>query len=382
MYFVIIYFSAFLLAVVLTPLILRLARNFKIIDYPSSERKIQKKPVPLLGGLAVFLSFSIILFITYFSPYWPDLKILIFDVLPRNFKQIVLFKHLIGVFVAGLLLMIGGFLDDKYNLRPYQQIIWPILACFVIVASGIGIKYINNPFGRGLFYFDQWKFEIFRLRNVPFYFTPLADFFTFVWLLLCAYSTKLLDGLDGLVAGISVIGGLIIALLCLLTKFYQPDVASMALILSGSFLGFLVFNFHPAKIFLGEGGSLFAGFMLGILAIIAGAKIATALLVLGIPFLDMVAVIIQRLFLKKKSPFSTADRRHLHFRFLKLGLSHRQVVLFYWAVATIFGLASVLISALGQHGTLEKIIILLFYLIIFSVVISFLINKQKNAAAD
>ncbi|MCD6471433.1 undecaprenyl/decaprenyl-phosphate alpha-N-acetylglucosaminyl 1-phosphate transferase [bacterium] len=374
--YLLIYFITFLLTVILTPLISKIAKKNKIVDYPISKRKIHSQPIPLLGGLAVFFSFFIVLFSVYFSPLWPEEKISFLKVLPENFRQIVIFKYLIGVFVASSLLMIGGFLDDKYNLKPHQQIIWPILACFVIILSGIGIKYINNPFGSGVIHFDHWKFEIFRFHNIPFYFTPLADIFTFIWLMLCAYSTKLLDGLDGLVSGISVIGGLIIAFICLLEKFYQPDVAIISLIFSAAFLGFLIFNFHPAKIFLGEGGSLFAGFTLGTLAIISGAKIATALLILGIPFLDMIAVIIQRFFLEKRIPFSRGDKKHFHFRLLKAGFSHRQAVLFYWFVAAFFGLISVLISAFGKQTTIEKIIVLLFYLVTFSFIIFFLIKKQ------
>jgi len=159
--------------------------------------------------------------------------------------------------------MLGGFLDDKYHLSPIQQFVWPVLACLAIIISGIGITFMNNPFGSGYLYFDTVKIEILRLNGVPYYFTPWSDVLTFLWLLLLMYSTKLLDGLDGLVSGVTVIGALSITALCLFTQFYQPDIATMALILAGAFLGFLVFNFHPAKIFLGEGGSLLAGFFWG-----------------------------------------------------------------------------------------------------------------------
>jgi len=375
MYFFI-YFFTFLLAVILTFLVLQLAKKLKILDYPDSTRKLHHRPVPLLGGLAVFLAFSIVSFLVYISPFWPTEKFSFLEPLPKNFHQIIIFKHLIGIFLSGLLLTIGGILDDKYSLKPYQQIIWPILASFVIILSGIGIRYINNPIGSGVIYLDRWKIEVFRFRNIPFYFVPLADIFTFIWLISCACATKFLDGLDGLVSGLGVIGGLIIAFICLLKKFYQPDVALISLIFSASFLGFLVFNFHPAKIFLGQGGSLFAGFMLGTLAIVAGAKIATALFILGLPLLDVIAVFGQRLFLKRKSFFSTADRTHLHFRLLKAGFSHRQAVLFYWSIATIFGLFSVFISAFGRETTTGKIIALIFYLGISSFIILFLVKRQ------
>jgi len=242
-----------------------------------------------LGGLAIFISFFLTLFLFKNTPWWPHGK--------------VLDKHLIGIFVAGLFLMLGGFLDDKYKLKPIQQIIWPIIACIVVIFSGIGIEYINNPFGQGYLYFNQTKIEIFHLGGTPYYFTPWADLITFFWLMILMYSTKLLDGLDGLVSGVTIIGGLVIAGLCFFTEFFQPDVGIMGLILSGAGLGFLIFNWHPAKIFLGEGGSLFAGFMLGSLAIISGSKVATTFLILGLAVIDLISVVIQRVFIEHHSPF-------------------------------------------------------------------------------
>ncbi len=360
---------------ILTLLIRRLALKFKIIDYPETAigRKIHTQPVPLLGGLAIFLSFFIVLFLLYFSHFWPNPKIGLFEVLAPGTKHFVLLKHLLGLLIAGSLLMIGGFLDDKYHLKPGQQIIWPILAVLVIIASGIGIRFINNPLGQGFLYLDTLKFEVFRFHGVPFYFVPLADLFTFIWLMLCAYTTKLLDGLDGLVSGLTVIGALVIAGLCLLTIFYQPDVAMIALILAGASLGFLFFNFHPAKIFLGEGGSLWTGFMLGSLAIISGGKIATALMILGIPLVDMFSVIIQRLFFEHRSPFKFGDKKHFHFRLLSLGISRQKIVALFWLLAIIFGLASLVFQK-----TIFKVIGLAILFLLAIIFITFLAVRERR----
>lgn len=359
------------LSIISTLFVRHLALKFKIIDWPElGGRKIHQRPVPLLGGLAIFLGFFIILFFVYFSPYWPVKKIDFLEILPKNINLVTI-KQITGLFLAGLLLMVGGFLDDKYHLKPKQQIIWPILACLVVIAGGIGIHYINEPFGAGYWHFDQWKIEIFRFHGVPFYFTPLADIFTFVWLMVLMYATKLLDGLDGLVSGISVIGGLVIVGLCLLTQFYQPDVAILAIIFAGGSLGFLFFNFHPAKIFLGEGGSLFAGFMLGSLAIISGGKIATAFLVLSIPILDVFWVMMRRIFVDHQSPF-LAGKEHLHFKLLDLGFSHRRAVMFLWLMALVLGGAAIFLRTQG------KLIIFGLTFVLMLCLIAYITFKEKR----
>jgi len=317
------FLASFVLSLLITPLIRELSFRFKILDYPQlASRKIHKKATPLMGGGAIFISFFLVIFLAK-----------IFSWLPGDIPS---WKHLAGMILAGLFLMVGGFLDDKYQQRPGQQFIWPVLAALSIIVSGIGIDFVNNPLGEGYLRFDQVQFEIFRLKGIPYYFTPWSDLLTFFWLLFLMYATKFLDGLDGLVSGISVIGALSIAGLCLLTKFYQPDIASLALLMAGAFAGFLIFNFHPAKIFLGEGGSLFAGFLLGGLAIISGSKFATTFLILGLAGLDLISVIFQRFFEKQHSIFK-GDQKHLHFRLLKAGFSYWGAIIFYWSIALFFG---------------------------------------------
>jgi len=335
----------FLLSVIFTLIVRKLAFKLKIVDYPDGERKIHKVPIPLLGGLAAFLSFVLVLI--YYS-FFTDLVI----------KDFIEVKHIMGIVLAGLIVIIGGVLDDKYNLKPKVQLIFPLLATLIIIAAGIGISHVRNPFG-GIISFQNWDFILFWWQGWPYKITLLADLFTLIWLLGMMYTTKLLDGLDGLVSGITIIGSLIIFGISLSKNVAQYNTGLIALILAGAFLGFLLFNFNPAKIFLGEGGSLFAGLMLGVLAIISGSKVATTLLIMGIPILDVVWVIIRRLFNKKSA--SLADRKHLHFRLLDIGMNQRQAVIFMYILTALFGSVALFLQTFGK---LIALIILTFVMLI------------------
>jgi len=350
---------SFFLAIILTLVVKKIALKLKIVDQPDKERKIHKKPIPLLGGIAIFLSFFIIL--SYFS-FFTDFII----------RDYIAAKHIIGIIIASLIIIFGGFLDDKYNLKPGQQIIFPIIAILIIIACGIGIDHIRNPFG-GTIRFDQMHLVLFEWRGIPYKLTLLADLFTMIWLLGMTYTTKLLDGLDGLVSGISLIGCLIIFGISISERVNQPNVALIALILSGAFLGFLIFNWHPAKIFLGEGGSLFAGFIIGVLAILSGSKVATTLLIMGIPILDVAWTIIRRL-REGKNPFKFSDRKHLHFRLLDLGLSQEKAVLFLYLLTALFGSLALFLQTFGK-----LIALFILGLVMVIIIISLLILYKRKA---
>lgn len=316
---------SFGLSIIFTPLIRKVALKMNIIDRPG-PRKIQKKPIPLLGGLAIFLAFAFSTLIFWQLGYVQDLKI------PAS--------YIYAILAGGIILMIGGFIDDFRRLKPIQQIIWPVMAIIVVLSAGIKIQFITNPFG------GVMKFS-----------AILGTMMAFWWLLGMIYTTKLLDGLDGLVSGVTVIASIIIFIVSLYWDIPSSGTSFLALILAGSCLGFLIFNWHPAKIFLGESGSVFCGFMLGILAIISGSKIATALLIMGVPILDVVWVIISRIW-QGRSPVS-GDNQHLHFRLLNIGLSHRQAVLFLYVITTAFGITSLFLHSTGK-------LLALFILIIFT----------------
>lgn len=348
----------FFLSVFFTKIVRFFALKYKILDYPQTapERKVHSQPVPLLGGISIFLSSFLVIFFLFFTSFLE--------------LETISFKNIVGFFIGSLILIIGGILDDCYNLPPIKQLFFSILAVLIVIASGVSIKYINNPFGQGLIFLEQIKIKIFEFKNIPYYLSLPADLITFIWLLTIIYVLKLLAGLDGLVPGIGAIGSLIIFFLCLFTKFYQPDVGSLAIIFTGAFLGFLIFNFHPAKIFLGTSGETFIGFTLATLSIISGSKIATLLLVLGIPFLDFVWVILRRILKEKRSPL-IADKKHLHYRLLEFGLSHSQAVIFFWLISLIFGLIGIFFP------TTKIKIIALATLTIIMIILALLLTKKQ-----
>lgn len=345
-YFFVLVVSA-LVTWLITPVVRKMAARLRVLDVPNAARKVHALPIPLLGGMAIFAGLMVVLWYVALTT-------------PLLLNNSIKFKHLVGFTLGGLVLMIGGYLDDRYRLKPSRQILFPILAAFIVIASGIGVRMITNPLG-GTISLVFWEKVLFWFQGVGYRITLPADILTFLWLMGMMYTTKLLDGLDGLVTGLTSIGGIMVLLFTTMTLWYQPEVGMLAAISAGAFLGFLPWNFHPAKMFLGEGGSLFAGFLLGTLAIISGGKIAIALLVLGIPVLDAARVIIQRVVWEKRSP-TVADRSHLHFRLLDIGLSHRGTVFLFWTMGTLFGIVALFLQSRQKIialGVLAAIVVIL-----------------------
>ena len=344
---------SFVLAAAIPPLVRKLAIHFKIIDIPKSPRKLHDQPIPLLGGVAVFLSFliGVLLYLKFGGPN----------------LQIIPIKFFIGFLLGGLVLMLGGILDDKYNLPPKIDWLFPALASLIIVWSGIGvgIKFLSNPFGNPI----SLDYSLFAI--------PLSAVFIWLWIMGMTFTTKILDGLDGLCAGIGLIGGLTMFALSLMPKLNQPETASLAIIFAGSLAGYLIYAFNPASIFLGESGSTFIGFSLGVLSVILGAKIATALLVMGIPILDLAWVIVRRMWYRN-SPFR-GDRRHLHFRLLDIGLSQRQAVLVLYGISAIFGGTAVFLQSMGK---LIALIILFFVMLALAITVVMIYKKQHPHVPD
>lgn len=327
--------TAALISAGLTPLIAKIALRLGVVDDPAIQpaRRLHTMPVPLLGGVAIWV--TIVAGIVAYGFVGNSLN-----------AGYIARRQLVGLLAGSTLLMIGGYLDDRYRLTPKRSIVFPILAVLVVIMSGVGVNFITNPLG-GVWRIDGWKISLNVFSILPITFSVGSVCLTFAWLMGMMYTTKLLDGLDGLVSGITVIGAFTLAALSLTSAVHQPDTALLAALTAGAWLGFLVHNLAPARIFLGEGGALLAGYMIGTMAIIAGGKIATALLVIGVPALDVGWVIARRVLWERRS-FALPDRKHLHFRLLDVGLTIRQTVAVFWLSSAIFGLAAILLQSRGK----------------------------------
>lgn len=295
----------FLMTVIFTPVIKKLAFKIGATDKPN-KRKVHEKVMPRLGGLAIFLSFII--------------GILIAPV-PVN-------EHHIAILIGGVIILLTGIIDDMREISAKTKLIGQIVAALVVVIyGGINVEFINLPFGGRL---------EFGMASIP---------ITIIWIIGVTNAINLIDGLDGLAAGVSSIALLTISGMALL--FGNPYVMVVALILAISTAGFLVYNFYPAKIFMGDSGALFLGYMIGVLALL-GFKGVTFIsliipvIILGVPISDTLFAIVRRIVNKK--PLSAPDKSHLHHCLLRIGYTHRQTVLIIYAMSAIFGLAAFIFS--------------------------------------
>lgn len=296
---------SFLITILTIPLTIKFAKRFNLID--------QNRTVPRAGGLAVFL--ALILSILIFTP---------------------IKDSTIGILGGLMILLLVGLADDKYqNLSPYLRLVGQFVAAIVLVISGVGINFITNPIG-GIIHLDS--------------ITLLPQILAIVWIVWVMNMVNWSKGVDGQMPGIITVSAIILGLLSLklsiMQDLSQAEVAQLSFITAGSSLGLLIYNWYPAKIFPGFSGSTILGFMIAVLAILSGAKLATALLVLLIPATDFAYTFVRRI-LQGKSPV-WGDRGHLHHKLLEQGLSHQQIALFYILGSVILGAAALLLPSSGK----------------------------------
>ncbi|MBP5245953.1 MAG: undecaprenyl/decaprenyl-phosphate alpha-N-acetylglucosaminyl 1-phosphate transferase [Clostridia bacterium] len=296
---------AFFISIATTPVIRTLAFKFGVTDIPKDNRRMHSKEMPLMGGVAIFIAFAFTSLI-FCSPS----------------------KAFFGMLIGNLIIVATGIIDDKYDMNPCIKLLLQIAAALVAVLSGNVIEQVN-------------------LLGHTLVFGAFAPFITIIWITAITNAVNLIDGLDGLSCGISTISAITL-LLTLIRTDTNLNVVCMIAILVGSCLGFLPFNFNPARIFMGDTGALFLGYTLSVLSIQGCFKFNgiisfwIPLLIFALPLADTAFAFFRRIF-KKQSPFRS-DREHLHHRLIDKGFDQKHAVMILYAVSCMLGIAAIVYS--------------------------------------
>lgn len=334
------------LAAAITPVVIKWYRSRGWIDDPAKQHHVKvvhSQAVPRGGGIVIFLSFLL-----------AALLFLHFD------------KYLVAITASALLLTVVGFLDDIYDIHPLIRLFTGLVAALIVVGSGIGIAYVSNPFGPGIIPLDQPQLSFWALgENWTVWI--LADIFAVLFILWNMNIVNWSKGVDGQMPGFVAIAAVFIGILS--TRFVddptQFNTTTLSFIVSGAFLGFLVWNFYPQKILPGYGAGSLAGFFLSVLAILSGAKVATTLMVLAIPTADAIFTIARRL--RAGKPPWWGDRGHLHHKLMDvLGWGKRRVAVFYWLTSLVLGILSLYLNTLGKLITILVCLLLVFSFLIWA----------------
>lgn len=316
---------AFLSSILLTPLVKRLAFKIGAVDAPN-YRKVHSRIMPRLGGLAIYLSFLIGLAILR-----PDSE------------------YTLAIVIAATVIIVTGILDDMYEISAKAKMLGQLVAAVIIVFfGGIQIDMINLPFGGVM---------DFGILSIP---------LTILWIVGITNAINLIDGLDGLAAGVSTIALITISIMAIIVP--NPFVLTLAALLACSTLGFLFFNFHPAKIFMGDTGALFLGFMIAVFSLLGFKNITVVsfiipVIMLGVPISDTFFAIVRRV--RNKQKWSDPDKSHLHHRLIDIGFSHKQTVLIIYGIAVMFGLSAIIFSMAKIWGAILLVTVILVALELF-----------------
>ncbi|PNT90947.1 MraY family glycosyltransferase [Clostridium thermosuccinogenes] len=329
------YFISFILSFIVaffaTPMAKKLAFKIGAVDVPKDDRRMHKKPIARLGGLAIIAGFMI------------SVLFYVVDALYDGSSPLRVNSQFFGL-LAGIVIIVAlGIADDIKSLSARFKLVFQIIAALAVVISGTRIEYVTNPLS---------KTGISQLNPI------LSYTITLLWIIGITNALNFIDGLDGLAAGVSSIASLSLFIVSVI--FERWDVAILTAALAGSALGFLPYNFNPAKIFMGDTGATFLGFTLGVVSIqgtlksYAAIAIAIPVLVLGLPLFDTIFAILRRLLNHK--PIMEADRGHLHHRLIDMGLSQKQSVVIMYILSAALGLSAIV---LADKGALSAIILII-----------------------
>lgn len=305
---------SFLITIIITPLSLIFIKKLTLIDDPKTHKHpaiLHTNPIPRGGGIPLFL--GIFLAGIFFLP---------------------LTKVTIFLFFASFLALTVGSLDDKYDIVPYLRFGINVLCALIVVGGGVGIPFITSPFG-GIIHLDTYKWSFYFFGNHTILF--VSDAIAIIWTIWVMNMLNWSKGVDGQMPGIVAISAFVIGLLSL--RFTPHDQltlisSNISFLITGASLGFLVYNFYPAKILPGYGATSIY-LLLAAVSILSGAKLATAILVMGVPMIDGIFTVLRRI-LSGRSPF-WGDKKHLHHLLLQLGFNQQAVALFYWIISAILG---------------------------------------------
>lgn len=320
---------AFVVAAAVTPAAIKIAPKIGAMDIPKDERRMHKKPMPRFGGIAIYLGIMVALVIFALKD-----------------------KGVTSVMTGCTLIYMLGLIDDLKDLKPLVKLCGQIVCATVVYIMGVRIEFITNYFGPGNMAFGD-----------------VACFIiTVLWLIAITNAVNLIDGLDGLAAGIAAISALCIGYVAYIHGQYVPTLAMMAI--AGAALGFLPYNFNPAKIFMGDSGSELLGFSIAAVSILGTVKSATIVvviipaLVLGLPIFDTVMAILRRL--AKHQSIGTADKDHLHHRIMKAGFGQKRAVMILYCISGIMGIVAVLYSRglTVEYLGLTAVAIMLIYVLL------------------
>ena len=306
-----------IVSLILTPIVIAVSKKLDIVDRPNF-RKIHTKPISMLGGSAILLSF--------FIGIWLGAPI------EREIKPLLL---------GAIVIYLVGLFDDLYDLKPILKLIGQVIAASIVVFYGVTIDFISIPIGPTIHF--GWL-------SIP---------ITIFWIVAITNAINLIDGLDGLAAGVSTIALVTIAFIAILQG--NIFIIMICSVLIGSLLGFLVFNFHPAKIFLGDSGALLLGFIIGFLSLLGFKNITFIslffpIVILAVPFIDTLFAMIRRV--KRGQHIMQADKSHLHHKLLDLGYTHRQTVTLIYAMAIMFSVVSIILYLSQPWGVFLTVLLI------------------------
>lgn len=323
------YLLPFLVALIISCtlcFLVRLFSGYVKIKQREGTRHLHTKNISRFGGLAIISAFFIAV---------------LFD------QNLFLTRQLVGMLIASLVILLAGIADDIWEINWKKQLVFQFIAIAIVLASGIRIEYISNLQGEGIFFSG----------NILMY--SIGIIMVSVWMLLLMNALNWIDGADGLSGGVSAIAAASIFILSLKPEVNQPPIAIVSVALLGALCGFLIFNAYPAKIMAGTSGSLFMGFVLAVLSIIAGTKIATTMLILAIPIIDALWVIFERL--RAKSSIFEPDSRHIHHRLIEIGWSHRSIWLLFSAITALIAVVALNTRAVGKAYSMILVSIIILF---------------------